>query len=334
MSYQKLDEETIKIMRFIEQNEEMIDDLKRLIEYHKANVNKPNYNSLGFEFYEVDIPKKILRRLYDARIIKVVYKSSHTTGYIVRNPEALEKAIKLYEEGKKTIEIEEQVELTAEFIRDKVLKDIIGYEDLKDIVSRGIVNRVSILLVGPPASAKSLLLEALYRIPNTELVLGSRVSKAGLADFLISRRPRILLIDELDKMTREDYAVLLSLIQSGLVKETLYKRVREERLNTAVVAAANRIDKLPRELLSRFQILELKGYTFDEFKKITINILPKWEGINKDLAEYIAVRVWYDLMSMDVRDAVKVARLVKLNQTKEEVDKIISILKKYKYREY
>ncbi len=72
-------------------------------------------------------------------------------------------------------------------------------------------------MAGPPATAKSLFLEALGQLPGAQYALGGSSSRAGIADFLINFQPRFLIIDELDKMKREDFSVLLSLMQSGVV---------------------------------------------------------------------------------------------------------------------
>ncbi len=53
------------------------------------------------------------------------------------------------------------------------------------------------------------------------------------------------LIDELDKLSLRDYAVLLSLCETGRVVEVLYGRRREAMLKTIVFAAANRRRDIP-----------------------------------------------------------------------------------------
>ena len=66
-------------------------------------------------------------------------------------------------------------------------------------------------------AAKSLFLEAPSQLPGAQYALGRASSRAGFADFLTIFQPRFLIIDELGKMKREDFSVLLSLIQSGVV---------------------------------------------------------------------------------------------------------------------
>lgn len=60
--------------------------------------------------------------------------------------------------------------------------------------------------------------------------------------------------------------------------------------------------------MSRFFIVEIPEYTFEEFKEIAVARLRK-ENVDKILAVTIAEKVWNELGSSDIRDVVKVARL-------------------------
>jgi len=136
-----------------------------------------------------------------------------------------------------------------------------------------------------------------------------------------------LILDEIDKIeSMEDLSILLSLMQSGFISETKHSRRRTKTLNTKVVAAANRIDRLPPELLSRFVKLRFRDYTDDEFVDVSAKILQR-EGIPVGLAGYISDQVLNKLESRDVRDSIKVARLLK-EKTKEDVDKVIDLLRR------
>jgi hypothetical protein len=71
--------------------------------------------------------------------------------------------------------------------------------------------------------------------------------------------------------------------------------------------------------------LHVPEYSFDEFTDIAISRLAK-EKVNRDMATVIAEKVWTVLDSRDIRDVVKVARLV---TSQEEASHIISIMKRY-----
>mgnify|MGYP001028755115 CR=1 FL=1 len=79
--------------------------------------------------------------------------------------------------------------------------------------------------------------------------------------------------------------------------------------------------------MSRFLLLKFKPYTDNEFLDVAVNVLTKRESTNESIALYISKKVMDDLRSRDVRDAIKVARLMK-GDTKTEVDHIVGILKR------
>ena len=72
-------------------------------------------------------------------------------------------------------------------------------------------------------------------------------------------------------------------------------------------------------------VLEIPEYTFDEFTDIAISRLSK-ENIDERNARVIAEKVWNELGSRDIRDVIKVSRLV-TNQ--EEISRIIGIMRRY-----
>jgi DNA replicative helicase MCM subunit Mcm2 (Cdc46/Mcm family) len=79
---------------------------------------------------------------------------------------------------------------------------------------------VHILLVGLPASAKTISLTSLmHHLKNSYFTDGTISTKAGLIDYLFENKPRYLLVDEADKMAPKDQAMLLNL-GTGIVSET------------------------------------------------------------------------------------------------------------------
>ena len=84
--------------------------------------------------------------------------------------------------------------------------NIEGYDDIKDIVRRALdaEENYNLLFIGPPASAKTLfLLDILYIRKNGVYFDGSNTTNRIL-DVLEEERPRIICIDELDKMPRTE----------------------------------------------------------------------------------------------------------------------------------
>jgi len=164
-----------------------------------------------------------------------------------------------------------------------------------------------------------MFLEGLGSLPGSQYALGGSSSRAGIADFLLNFRPRYLVIDELDKMKAEDFSVLLSLMQSGVVAR-LKKGMRDvEQMTTWVFAGCNRRDRLPPELLSRFVEFRFTPYSREEFVEVAVTVINGQLGKNQDLARYIAEQV--SRRTRDVRQAIHVAQLC---DSQEEVDRFES----------
>jgi len=295
--------------------------LETIMEWEKAHPPKNEWD--GFEWHMVFADAKTLNRLVTHRILKIVFKSNKYCGYRALDLSALEKALADYD-GSFT------QEAIAEQIPSNLFGVVIGHEDKLEIMKRSLSAErpVHCLLWGSPSSAKSLILEELARLPNSRMVLGSALTRAGLLDVLFNDRPKYLLLDELEKIkSTEDLAALLSLMERGLITETKYRRHRTIRLKTWVFSTCNEIHGLPRELLSRFLLLRFRDYTPDEFREVTVNVLSQREGVGENLAIYIAQKVLEELQSRDVRDCCKIARLLK-EPSKEEVNRIVEILKR------
>lgn len=160
-------------------------------------------------------------------------------------------------------------------------------------------------------SAKSMILERIAKRYGVEILLGGTSTRAGLRDYIAERTPELLLIDEIDKVSDTmDLSVLLSWMWHQKVTIVMHKRKETVSCPTVckVIAAANYIEKLPRELLSRFTIIEIPPYTDEEMWKICVNE-AKNEGLDEELAKTVAEAVIKDMKSRDPRDCVKLARM-------------------------
>jgi Holliday junction DNA helicase RuvB len=209
----------------------------------------------------------------------------------------------------------------------RLFEEIIGHEEIKKIIGSAILskNAVHILLVGRPGSAKTMFLLEVYRFIEASLfVIGSNATKAGLLNQLFETRPKFLLIDEIEKMNKSDQTCLLHLMETGIISETKISKTRQMELKCRVFASANSYEAIPNPLISRFLILEFPEYTFVQFKKIVL-IKLKQENIREDIASRIAEKVWYELGSKDIRDAIKIGRL---SRNIADVSYIIKAMKK------
>lgn len=210
---------------------------------------------------------------------------------------------------------------------EKLFDNIIGYNDVKRLFKLSLFSEVPvhILLVGPPASAKTLFMLECIKLERSHFTIGSQSTKSGMMDYLFEARPRYLIVDEIEHMPIRDQTALLSLMETGIIAETKFQKVRKTQLKTWVFATSNGTERMLTPLLSRFVVLHFKQYKFEDFQKVSTHLLVN-SGISSEIATTVANAVWHKMRSKDIRDCMKIGRLVK---TKEEVEWVIEALKKY-----
>ena len=98
--------------------------------------------------------------------------------------------------------------------------NIQGYDDIKDIVRRAldVEDNYNLLFIGPPASAKTLFLLGILDIRKNGVYFDGSNTTNRILDVLEEERPKIICIDELDKMPRTFQNQLLNFMESGRVK--------------------------------------------------------------------------------------------------------------------
>jgi Holliday junction DNA helicase RuvB len=211
---------------------------------------------------------------------------------------------------------------------EPLFDSVIGYDDVKRLFSMSIESDkpVHILLVGPPASAKTLFMLECIKLERSYFTLGSLSTKSGMIDYLFEKRPRYLIVDEIEHMPMRDQTALLSLMETGIVSETKYQRTRNTQLKTWVFATSNGTERMLTPLLSRFVVLHFKPYSFGSFREVCGHILSK-DGVPVEVSDAIADAVWTKLKSKDIRDCIKLGRLAK---NAADVQWIADTLKNYK----
>ncbi len=274
--------------------------LRRLIELERKQPKGEDW--LGGEWRDVGTTPQRLIALEVMGLIKVEYSSNRHTGYRVLDPDRMERELEVIEEGGLSEE-------ESEFPTD--LFDLIeGYEQVKEVLLRAIraVDPVHVLLVGPPATAKSMFLSELGRLPGARYAIGGSTSRAGIVEYLINNPAcRYLILDEADKADGRDTSALLSVMEQGRVARMIHGRHESVERQIWVFAGANSISKAPRELLSRFLVVDCPPYTTEEFQKVAISVLVRRENVPPAVAVEIVQLL--SSRSTDVRDAVRLARL-------------------------
>jgi len=248
----------------------------------KRRENPSLYPWSGFEWDAIPAQTQALNQLVIDELLvtggpRGTYRSRSTTAYKLKEPELVRECLE------RLGEIEEGTEEGD--IPPDMFDFILGHDQIKDLLWKSInaERPVHILLVGPPATAKSMFMGELARLPFSRFALGGSTRKGGLEDYLLEFRPRYLIIDEIDKMDMRDMSVLLSLMESGIVAR-LKKRMREmERMTTWVFGGANRDNNIWPELKSRFFTVHLPEYSEADFIQVCRGVLVGREGVDSNL---------------------------------------------------
>src|SRR5215217_769556 len=202
-------------------------------------------------------------------------------------------------------------------IENNIFNNIYGHEDIKQIMQMALKAEqpVHVLLTGEPGCGKTQFLENMkgYYKDRSYFTIGAHSTKAGMLDYLFEKRPRFLLIDQIEYMQAKDQAVLLSLMQSQVISETKYKKTRQTQLKCSVFATSNSTKKMLDPLLSRFIVIKVGKYSYEEFKEVAMKVLMERESMeDENLARAIVNKVWEKSSdNANIRDVIKIARLTK-----------------------
>jgi len=208
---------------------------------------------------------------------------------------------------------------------------IVGFDDVKELFDMSIraEKPVHLLLVGPPASAKSLFMSSLTKLERSYYAVGSSSTKSGIFDYFFEYRPRYFIVDEIDKMNKRDQTSLLNLMESGILSELKHNLRRTTQVRTWVLGSCNSTDKLLPPLLTRFRDIHFKPYTEEEFVNVAVEVLDREEAVDRDIATIIADAVFNKLKSTNIRECVRIARLIRGNNNLSKLDNIIETFTKY-----
>jgi Cdc6-like AAA superfamily ATPase len=70
-------------------------------------------------------------------------------------------------------------------------------------------------------------------------------------------------------VSQKDQTSLLNLIETGIVTETKYNKTKRMEMKTSIFATSNSIEKIIPPLQSRFLIVKMQAYTYEQLYEIT-----------------------------------------------------------------
>ncbi|HEY9386077.1 MAG TPA: ATP-binding protein [Nitrososphaeraceae archaeon] len=204
---------------------------------------------------------------------------------------------------------------TSTNTKNELFENVYGYDNIKKLFKMALESghNTSILLSGPPASAKTLFLQCLMGLQDSYFVDCSNATKSGLVDYIFNNKPKHLLLDELDKLSKKDQTFLLNLMETGIVSETKHNKIRRMEIKTSVFATSNNIEKIISPLQSRFFIVRLEPYTYEQFFDITVRLLTTSDqhSVGEEIAKVTADAVWNTSTARNIRDCIRVAKMAK-----------------------
>ena len=213
------------------------------------------------------------------------------------------------------------------FHKEVEFGNIEGYDDIKDLVRRALDSdeNYNLLLCGPPASAKTLFLLGILESRKGVYFDGSNTTNRILA-VLEEERPKVICIDELDKMmSRQFQNQLLNFLESGCIKVDQQRKSYDFEIKGAkVFATCNEINRLSKPLQSRFRRLHLPPYTEEHFLQVSVKVLPKLKELT---AHRVGVAVWNQ--KGDIRDVISLGKLIRKGDGPEEIEGFVKTLAKY-----
>jgi len=195
-----------------------------------------------------------------------------------------------------------------------------GYEDIKELVRRALDSdeNYNLLFVGTPASSKTMFLQGILEIRKDGVYFDGSNTTNRILDVLEEGRPKIICIDELDKMPRTFQNQLLNFMESGRIKVDQQRKQYDFQINgVKIFGTCNEINRLSKPLQSRFRKLFLPKYTEEQFLDVSEKVLSK--------TRYIAANVWKN--GGDIRDVISIEKLVRKSEGPQEIQMIMNTIK-------
>ncbi len=208
---------------------------------------------------------------------------------------------------------------------------VYGFNDLKLNLYSALTSdeQTNTLLYGPPACAKSLFMKIIEEQTNDAFYYDATNStSAGLIGELYKHQEaKIILLDEIGMLHRNDLDALRGLLNDGRIIKTL-KIIKYDftMKDIKIFATTNDMD-LPAPIKSRFMTYQIPEYLEEDFIKVSQFCLA--DKFMPETAAMIASVLLANRIK-DIRQVINASRLVKKNNTEEEIVRKIETMIKYK----
>ncbi len=212
----------------------------------------------------------------------------------------------------------------------KFFNPIMGYDQHKENIYRTLLlpKNVNILLHGAASNGKTMFLNVIEdQCYDVVFYDATASTSAGLIEKLYEVRNsiKVLEIDEISELKKNDIDALRGLMNNGRVTKTLKTKRYDFRIpNLKIIATCNNISKLSPPIRSRFQEYKMNEYDNETFKKVFIFCLKRDCIIrNEILANKIADYMLYNNIRT-IRKAVSLCRLINEDvDTEEDIQRVI-----------
>lgn len=208
--------------------------------------------------------------------------------------------------------------------------DVYGSDDLKVNIYRILTsedNNTNFMLVGPPATSKTLIMDVIAKKCKDVVFFGANTSAAGLIETLYRHQnAKIVIIDELDKLKKSDLDCILGLLNDGSIKKALKTVNYDFKMNCKIFATSNSSTKFKAAIKSRFQTYTLKPYTDEEF----INVVKFCIGdkLDEEKAETVA-RILIENDRKDARIAISLTSTMRPADSIEDITNVVATYLRY-----
>ncbi|MBM3117995.1 MAG: hypothetical protein FJ006_00325 [Chloroflexi bacterium] len=180
-----------QVSDFINEDPQKVGLLRYLVEFEESHAPEDWARDISgatadvsWTWDKVGIPTSKIMPLVNVGLLGIVFSSRSSTYYALVGRKVIKKVL---EEIKRVRERESLLPIPDKEIEipENLFSTVSGYEEIKAFLKKVLkAERFHVLLVGPPASAKTVFLLELARLPGSFYCLGSATTKAGIAEIL------------------------------------------------------------------------------------------------------------------------------------------------------